>query len=190
MLIQLVKTFIFNHCDKHVNCLHAWRSKPRCYFSDKLWMHCSLRGGPVWVFMHRQRRPWSKPTRKHVMFWWQPSIDFDQSKTTHHETRGSKLEPWHLPLIETCQVLAGSSTHVSMPGQPKPPKHIPIETCHVSIVMFRPHAPIFHVPPCNPHPCPMTHPWHFRPFSTSHHCRVFFHRTLTSSSPLPHQRFT
>jgi hypothetical protein len=146
MLIQLVKTFIFNYCDKHVNCLHAWRSKPRCYFSDKPWMSCSLWGGPVWVFMHRQRRPWSKLIWKHVMFCWQPSIDFDQSKTTRHKTWASKLEPWHLPLVEICQVLAGSPTHISMPRQPKPPKHIPIKTYNISIVMFWPHARIFHVP--------------------------------------------
>jgi len=124
MLIQLVKTFIFNHCDKRVNCLHAWRSKPRCYFSDKLWMRCSLRGGPVRVFMHKQRRPWSKLTRKHVMFWRRPSIDCDRLKITRHKTWASKLEPWHLPLIKTCQVLAGSLTHILMPGQPKPRKHI------------------------------------------------------------------
>jgi len=168
MLIQLVKTFIFNHCDKHVNCLHAWRSKPRCYFSDKLWMRRSLQGGPVRVFMHRQCRPWSKLTWKHVMFQWQPSIDINRSKMTCHEAWVSKLEPWHLPPTKTCQVLAGSLTHVSMPGQPNPPRHIPIETWYISIVMFQPHAPIFHVPPCNPHP------WHFRPFSTSHCCCVCF----------------
>jgi hypothetical protein len=49
-------------------------------------------------------------------------------------------------------------------------------------------APCTHLPcsPCNPHPCPLTHPWHFTPFSPSHCCCVFFHQTLTSSSLFPH----
>jgi hypothetical protein len=33
-----------------------------------------------------------------------------------------------------------------------------LKTCNVSGIMFWPYVPpIFHVPPCNPHPCPMTH---------------------------------
>jgi len=35
------------------------------------------------------------------------------------------------------------------------PKTYPIETCNVSKAMFHPHPPIFHVPPCDPHPCPI-----------------------------------
>jgi hypothetical protein len=34
----------------------------------------------------------------------------------------------------------------------------PTETCNVSGDMLQPQQPIFHVPPCDPHPCPMTHP--------------------------------
>jgi len=134
--------------------------------------------------------PQCKPTQKHVMFWWQLSASFDRLKITRHKTWTAKLEPQYLPPTETYQVLMGSPTHVSMPKQPKSPKHIPIKTCNILGAMFWPYVPIFHVPPCNPHPCPMTHPWRFRPFSTSHHCRVFFCQILTSSSSLPYHRFT
>jgi len=34
----------------------------------------------------------------------------------------------------------------------------PTKTCKVLGIMFQPHPPIFHVLPCDPHPCPMTHP--------------------------------
>ncbi len=44
------------------------------------------------------------------------------------------------------------------------PKTYPIKTCNVLGAMFWPHPSIFHVPPCDPHPCPMTHPWCFRHF--------------------------
>jgi hypothetical protein len=112
--------------------------------------------------------------------------------------------------IETCHVLdsAGQKAHAlehepqnlsSFNEQPdmhfdtravRTPKHIPIQTCNVSRTMFQPHVPIFHVSPCDPHPCPMTNPWCFKPFSTSHCCCVFFRQILMSSSPFPHHRFT
>jgi len=38
------------------------------------------------------------------------------------------------------------------------PETYPTKTCNVLGAMFQPHPPIFHVPPCDPHPCPMTHP--------------------------------
>ncbi len=92
------------------------------------------------------------------MFEWQFDAGFDRSKTTRHKTQASKLELQHLPPTKTYQVSRGGPTHVSMPKQPKPPKHIPIETCNILGAMFWPYVPIFHVPPCDPHPCPMTHP--------------------------------
>jgi hypothetical protein len=49
------------------------------------------------------------------------------------------------------------------------PKTYPTKTCVVLGTMFQSHPPISHVPPCNLHPWPMTHPWHFRPFSTFPH---------------------
>ncbi len=99
-------------------------------------------------------------------------------------------EPRNLPPIKTCQVSTSSVTRISMPRQSEPPKPIPIKTCILSRAMFQPHVPIFHVSPYDPHPCPMTNPWCFRPFSTSHCCCVFFHQTLMSSSPFPRHRFT
>jgi hypothetical protein len=129
----------------------------------------SLQGGLTWVSMHGQCKPWNKPTWKHVVFWWWLDDGFGWSETMHLETWTSKITT-----LETCQVLVSGWTCVSMPRQPKPPKHIPAKTCKVSGAMFQPHAPIFHVPPCDPHPCPMTHPWCFRFFSTSHCHHVFF----------------
>ncbi len=38
------------------------------------------------------------------------------------------------------------------------PKRYPTKTCNISGTRFQPHQPIFHVPPCNPHP------WWFKPF--------------------------
>jgi hypothetical protein len=61
----------------------------------------------------------------------------------------------------------------------------PIETCNVSGAMFRPHPPIFHVPPCDLHPCPMTHPWRFRPFFNFALSSCIFYQILTSSSMFP-----
>jgi hypothetical protein len=61
----------------------------------------------------------------------------------------SKQEPRNLALTKTCQVLVDGPTHVSMPTQPKPLKHIPPKN-----VMFRPHPHVFHVPPCDPPPMP------------------------------------
>ncbi len=124
--------------------------------------------------MHGQCMPQSKPTWKHVIFWLWPSADFDRSEIACCETWTLKFKPRHLSHTKTCQLLTGDSTCVLMHGQPKPPKHIPIETCNVSRVMFWPYGPIFLVPPCDPHPCPMTHPWCFRSFSTLHCCHVFF----------------
>jgi hypothetical protein len=87
-------------------------------------------------------------------------------------------EPRNSPPTKTCQVTT-SDLIVRTP-----------QTCNISRAMFQPHVPIFHVPPCDPHPCPMTHPWRFRPFSTLHcHC-VFFRGTLMFSSPFPSHRFT
>jgi hypothetical protein len=106
-----------------------------------------------------------------------------KSRVTKHELQNLNLDTYH------------SSKHVKFwraawhtfwcLGNPSPRNISQRFNSYVS-------APCAHFPcsPCNPHACPMTHPWHFRPFSTSHRYRVFFHRTLTSSSPLPHQRFT
>jgi hypothetical protein len=44
-----------------------------------------------------------------------------------------------------------------------------LETCNISGAMFQPHPPILYVPPCDHHPCPITHPSRFRPFSTFLH---------------------
>jgi hypothetical protein len=119
-----------------------------------------------------------------VMFWWRPSIDFDWSKITRHETRAWKLEPWHLPVVETCQVLAGSSTHVSMPRQPKPPKHIPIKTCNV--LCFGPVRPSSTFP----HSIPIHAPWPIHDTLGLFQLHIvvvcFFYGTLTSSWPLTH----
>jgi hypothetical protein len=87
----------------------------------------------------------------------------------NQKPHATKHEPRNLPPIETCQVSMGNPTHVSMFGQPKPLKHIPTKSCNVLGSMFGPHAPILHVPPCDPHPCPMTHPWRFKPFSIFPH---------------------
>ncbi len=59
----------------------------------------------------------------------------------------------------------------------------PTETCNISRAMFRPHPPIFHVPPCNPHPQPIHDALDL--FSTLHRCCVFFCRILTSSLMFP-----
>jgi hypothetical protein len=72
-----------------------------------------------------------------------------------HTPQNMNLEPWNLLPIETCHNLASGSAHISMHGQPKLLKHIPIETCNVSRVIFQPHAPIFHVP----HAIPIHAPW-------------------------------
>jgi len=73
--------------------------------------------------------------------------------------RATKYEPQNLPATQTCQVSAGRPACIFMPGQPKPPKHTyPTKICDVWGAMFQPHPPIFHVRPCNPHACPMTHP--------------------------------
>jgi hypothetical protein len=71
-----------------------------------------------------------------------------------------------LPPTETCQVSMNGLTHISMPKQAETPKHIPPKHVTFSRTMFQPHPRIFHAPPCNPHPCPMTHPWCFKLFST------------------------
>jgi hypothetical protein len=95
----------------------------------------------MWVFTHGQCGPWSKLTQKHVMFWWWPNISFGWSKIMHLERWASKLEPWKLPPTKTCQVLMGGPTCISMPGQPKPPKHVKFwELC------FGPMRPYFMFP--------------------------------------------
>ncbi len=85
--------------------------------------------------------------KKHVMFWWWLYVRFHRSKITQNET-------WALK----------PTTHQNMSSfnmQPnvhfnarvvRAPKTYPTKTCNVSRVMFW------------PHPCPMTHPWHFRLF--------------------------
>jgi hypothetical protein len=106
-----------------------------------------------------------------------------------------KHDPWNLKLETYCPSkhvkfrLAAQHTF-QCSGSPslkryRPPKHVKFrELC------FCPMCPSSMFPHAIPHPCPMTHPWHFRPFSTSHCQHIFFHWTLTSSSPLPHHRFT
>ncbi len=54
----------------------------------------------------------------------------------------------------THQNMSGGPMCFLMPGQPQPSKHITSKR----VTMFWSHPPMFHVPPCNPHPCPMTHP--------------------------------
>lgn len=100
-----------------------------------------------------------------------------------------KLEPQNLSPIEMCQILVSNLACVSMPRWLELSKHIPIKICNVSGAMFWSHVPIFHVSPCDLHPCPMTHPWCFRLFSILHCHRVFLHWILTFSSPLPRQRY-
>jgi hypothetical protein len=70
-------------------------------------MHHSLRGGSTRVSTHGQCRPWSKSTRKHVMFRWQPNVGFGQSKITPHKT-------WTLKL----------TTHQNISSFSKQPKHM------------------------------------------------------------------
>jgi hypothetical protein len=81
----------------------------------------------------------------------------------------SKQEPWNYHPPKHVKFRWHNPMCILMHEQPKPLKHIPTNTCNILRAMFWPHPPIFHVPPCNPHPCPMTHPWHFRPFSTFPH---------------------
>jgi len=73
-------------------------------------------------------------------------------------------EPWNLPPIETCQVSAMlPNVHFDVQGART------LETCNISGAMFQPRPPILYVPPCDHHPCPITHPSRFRPFSTFLH---------------------
>jgi hypothetical protein len=79
-------------------------------------------------------------------------VSIDQKlSATKHELR-------NLPPAEACQVLASGLTRILMLMQLEPPNHIPTKTCNVLGAMFWSCAPIFHVPPCNPHCYPMTNP--------------------------------
>jgi len=91
---------------------------------------------------------------------------FNQLETTSHKTWALKQKPWNLPPADTCQVLMTQpNVHFNV-WAIQAHKTYPTKTCNISRAMFWPHPPIFHVPGCNPHPCPMTHPWRFKPFST------------------------
>jgi hypothetical protein len=72
--------------------------------------------------------------------------------------QATKQEPRNLPPTKTCQVLVmRPNTHFdARVAQAR--ETYPTESCNISRAMFQPQLRISHVPPCDPHPCPMTHP--------------------------------
>jgi hypothetical protein len=79
-----------------------------------------------------------------------------KSHTLKHEPRNLNLETYHPSKhVKFQQVIR----HVfQCPNNLSPQNILKTKTCNILRAMFRPHAPIFHVLPCNPHPYPMTHP--------------------------------
>jgi hypothetical protein len=89
-----------------------------------------------------------------------------KSHTLKHEPRNLNPETYH---PSKHFKFRRAARHVFQCLDNLSPQNIsPTKTCKVLRAMFRPHAPIFHVPPCSPHPYPMTHPWHLNLFKLSH----------------------
>jgi hypothetical protein len=125
MLFQLVKTFIFNHCDKHVKLLTCMEIQAHMLFQLQVLNTLLISRWPSASFMHRQCRPWSKLTRKHVMFWWRPSIDFDGSKFTRRETWAQNLNLDTYHSWKHVKFWRAARHMFRCPGNPSPPNISP-----------------------------------------------------------------
>jgi hypothetical protein len=103
-------------------------------------MHCSLQGGLAWVSTYRQQGPQSNQHENMSCFSGIPAFVSAswKSHATKHEPQNLNFETYH-PLKHITFRLAAQAP----------------ETCNMSIAMFQPHAPIFHVP----HAIPIHAPW-------------------------------